>query len=184
MTMRTRTALISVLTFLAWLVPGAVAPAGAAPYCGITWGSNPEGVLTGTGSQIVDVRAGQHDCFDRLVIDFAGKVDSVNVGYVPVVYGEGNGLPIPLRGGATLQVYVLGSPYDPETGNPTFTPSDPEELVDVTGWRTFRQIALAGSFEGYTNFGLGVRALLPFRVLILDGPGAGSRIVVDVAHRW
>ena len=182
--MRTRTALITVLTFLAWLVPGAVAPAGAAPYCGITWGSNTEGVLDGMGAQIIDVRAGQHDCFDRLVIDFAGKVDSFNVGYVPEVYGEGNGLRVPLRGGAKLQVHVLGSPYDIETWEPTFDPPDPRELVDVTGWQTFRQIAVAGSFEGYTNFGVGVRARLPFRVQILDGPGAGSRIVVDVAHRW
>lgn len=30
----------------------------------------------------------------------------------------------------------------------------------------------------------GVRARLPFRVFVLDGPGSGSRLVVDVAHRW
>jgi hypothetical protein len=29
-----------------------------------------------------------------------------------------------------------------------------------------------------------VRARLPFRVLTLDGPGAGTRLVIDVAHRW
>jgi len=29
-----------------------------------------------------------------------------------------------------------------------------------------------------------VRARLPFRVLTLDGPGSGSRLVVDVAHYW
>jgi hypothetical protein len=45
-------------------------------------------------------------------------------------------------------------------------------------------ITWAGSFEGYTTIGLGVRARLPFRVLVLDGPVAGSRIVVDVAHQW
>ena len=54
----------------------------------------------------------------------------------------------------------------------------------MTGWTTFRQVAYAGSFEGQTSFGLGVRARLPFRVFTLAGPGAGSRIVVDVAHRW
>ena len=42
----------------------------------------------------------------------------------------------------------------------------------------------AGSFEGYTSIGLGVRARLPFRVFMLDGPGTSSRLVVDVAHRW
>jgi hypothetical protein len=34
------------------------------------------------------------------------------------------------------------------------------------------------------TLGLGVRGRLPFRVFTLDGPGAGSRIVIDVAHRW
>ncbi len=42
----------------------------------------------------------------------------------------------------------------------------------------------AGSFEGQTTVGLGVRARLPFRVFTLEGPGDGSRIVVDVARYW
>jgi hypothetical protein len=38
--------------------------------------------------------------------------------------------------------------------------------------------------EGQTEIGLGVRARLPFRVFPLAGPGDGSRLVIDVAHRW
>ena len=70
------------------------------------------------------------------------------------------------------------------TGAATYQPANPAELVAVSGWQTFRQVAWAGSFEGYTTVGLGVRALLPFRVFVLDGPGSGSRVVVDVAHQW
>jgi hypothetical protein len=61
------------------------------------------------------------------------------------------------------------------------------ELVPVTGFSTFRQVASAGSFEGVTSIGLGVRARLPFRVFTVTGiPGSanGVRVVVDVAHRW
>jgi hypothetical protein len=58
------------------------------------------------------------------------------------------------------------------------------EICDVSRFRTFRHVAWAGSFEGQTTLGLGVRARLPFRVFLLDGPGSGSRMVVDVAHRW
>jgi hypothetical protein len=29
-----------------------------------------------------------------------------------------------------------------------------------------------------------VRARLPFRVMVVPGPGRGSRVVVDVAHHW
>ena len=63
-------------------------------------------------------------------------------------------------------------------------PANPCELANVAGYQTFRQVAYAGSFEGQTTLGLGVRARLPFRVFILAGPGDGSRLVVDVAHRW
>jgi hypothetical protein len=50
-------------------------------------------------------------------------------------------------------------------------------------------VVSAGSFEGYTTFGIGVRARLPFRVFVLDGrgsggPNVGSRLVVDIAHNW
>ena len=55
-------------------------------------------------------------------------------------------------------------------------------MTNVSGYQTFRQVAWAGSFEGYTTLGLGVRARLPFKVFTLDGPGSGSRLVVDVAH--
>lgn len=46
------------------------------------------------------------------------------------------------------------------------------------------EVVFGGSFEGCTTFAVGVRARLPFRVVPLAGPGAPSRIVVDVAHRW
>ncbi|MEZ5204746.1 MAG: hypothetical protein R2701_10320 [Acidimicrobiales bacterium] len=44
-------------------------------------------------------------------------------------------------------------------------------------------MAFAGSFEGETTFGLGVRFRLPYRVFAVEG-SAGSKLVVDVAHRW
>ena len=69
-------------------------------------------------------------------------------------------------------------------GRPTYRPANPNELVNVTGYSTFRQVASGGSFEGYTTIGLGVRARLPFRTFVLPGPGAGSRLVIDVGHRW
>ncbi len=66
-------------------------------------------------------------------------------------------------------------------------------VAPVTNVRTGRHtcydrlvidLAGPGTFEGYTTVGLGVRARLPFRVFELAGPGTGSRLVVDVAHRW
>ncbi len=71
-----------------------------------------------------------------------------------------------------------------EAPTPTYAPHDRLHAVDVTGFRTFRQVAFLGTFEGQTEIVLGVRARLPFRVFFLSGPGAGSRVVIDVAHRW
>ena len=178
--------LLLVLAAVAATVLGLVAPATAAePFCGITWGSlEKTGAATGPAGVITNVRAGQHDCYDRLVIDMAGTSGAAyDVRYVPRVIADPSGLPVALRGGAFLQITVREPIYD-VNGNPTFTPADPQELVDTAGFATFRQAALTGSFEGVTNLGLGVRARLPFRVFTLAGPGNGGRVVIDVAHHW
>ena len=96
---------------------------------------------------------------------------------------DGSGHVVPTRGGASLQI-TLGNPSHDAAGNLTYAPANRSELSDVTGYQTFRQVVWAGTFEGHTDLGLGVRARLPFRAFELAGPGSGSRVVVDVAHRW
>jgi hypothetical protein len=157
----------------------------AAPYCGIYWGSLSKTAKITETAPMVNVRAGRHECFDRLVVDVrAGGADGYFVKYVNnTVRQDGSGFPVPLRGGARLEVTVVAPAYD-ENYRETYRPANPRELVNVTGWQTFRQIAWAGSFEGLSTIGLGVRARLPFRVFVLQGPGAGSRFVIDVAHHW
>jgi hypothetical protein len=164
----------------ALVAPG---PASAAPYCGQVWGSLVKSDPAMSQAQVTNVRTGQHYCFDRLVIDLNGPVGGYTVRYVPQVTQDGSGLPVPLRGQAFLQVTVNDPAYD-ANGNATYTPADPNELSNVSGYQTFRQLAWAGSFEGYSSLGLGVRARLPFRVFTLAGPDAGSRLVIDVAHFW
>ncbi|GAC1503203.1 MAG: hypothetical protein NVS2B15_25960 [Pseudarthrobacter sp.] len=136
-----------------------------------------------SSAPVTNVRTGQHYCFDRMVVDLNGSVKGYTVRYVPAVIQDGSGKEIPMRGSAFLQVTVNAPSYD-GTGAPTYSPVEPKELSDVSGYQTFRQVAYVGSFEGYTSLGLGVRARLPFRVIALEGPGSGSRLVVDVAHFW
>jgi hypothetical protein len=167
----------------------AVAPAAAAkrPFCRQPWGSNakqlgnndpgfPPTLLTG-------VRAGRDACFDRLVLDLSGPATGYRVEYVPQVTQDGSGAPIPLRGGAFLQIVLSAAAHD-QAGRPTYRPANRAEIVDVRGFPTFRQAAFGGTFEGLTTLGLGVRARLPFRVLVLPLPAGRSRVVVDVSHRW
>ncbi len=155
------------------------------PFCNLWWGSlaRAQG-STPTPGALERVRAGRHTCFDRLVLDLTGSPTppSYEVRYVPSVRSVGSGRPLPLAGGADLQILVrVPAVVD---GRPTLPVKDPAHLVSVTGWDTFRQVALAGTAEGQTTLGLGVRARLPFRVFVLDDPGGRSRLVVDVAHRW
>lgn len=174
-------AVIVMAVGLGFLAPG---PASATTsYCGLVWGSLVKTDPAMSTASVTNVRTGQHYCFDRMVVDLNGPVAGYTVQYVPTVVQDGSGLAIPLRGSAFLQVTVNAPAYD-SNGNVTYSPAAKAELSDVSGYQTFRQVAYAGSFEGYTSFGLGVRARLPFRVFTLDGPGSGSRMVVDVAHFW
>lgn len=155
----------------------ATAATAKAPYCGIRWGSLAKAAEPTATAPLTNVRAGRHPCFDRLVLDL-GRADGYHVRYVATVTQDGSGRPVPVRGGARLLVVAIAPDHDAGY-HPTFTPRNRRELVPVTGWTTFRQVAWAGSFEGRSSIGLGVRARLPFRVFTLPG-----RIVVDVAHRW
>ncbi len=168
-----------VVTALLVGLAGAPAAAAAGPFCGQRWGSKPKVVTTGSTGEVVDVRAGRHACFDRLVLDVEGDLDGYFVQYVDAVRHDGSGTPVPLRGGARLEVTATAGVVPTDA---FFL--DDGELVDVRRYRTFRQVAWAGSFEGHSTVGLGVRARLPFRAFILDGPGNTSRLVVDVGHRW
>lgn len=170
-----------IFTFVGLTLVGA-AGAQAAPYCGITWGSLAKSNSQMTQAQLTNVRAGTHECYDRLVVDINGKGAGYDVRYVSQVVQDGSGKPVALRGGAFIQVVVRAPSYN-QQGQLTYN-INRSELVNVTGFPTFRQVAGAGTFEGQTTIGLGVRARLPFRVFTLDGPGGGSRLVIDVAHKW
>jgi hypothetical protein len=172
--------LVLALAAVAVTVLGLVGPATAAePYCGITWGSTAEEARGPEGAAapaVTGVRAGRQACFDRMVVDLAGAAGAgYAVRYVAEVTRDGSGFPVPLRGGAFLQVVVLAH------GEGL---ADRSELVDTAGFATLRQVASAGAFEGQTTLGVGVRARLPFRVFTLAGPGTGGRLVLDVAHGW
>lgn len=158
-------------------------PGGTAADCrDIAWGSTTKSFARMSPSPISGVRVGQHRCFDRFVVDLrSDPAPGWFVRYSPL-FEPGTGDVVPLRGGASIEV-VVRAPTHTAGGTPTYDPPVPLEAVGVGGFRTFRQVAHAGSFEGQSSFGLGVRARLPFRVFGLEGSG-GTRLVVDVAHEW
>ncbi|MEV5375743.1 MULTISPECIES: AMIN-like domain-containing (lipo)protein [Streptomyces] len=169
-------------------------PAGAAPQqagraateakCEAGWGSLTKTATTSAYKPLLDIRAGKHECFDRLVFDVQGIGDhriGYRVEYVDQLHQDGSGDPIAVAGGAVLAVRVSAPSYDPNTGETRYPGRAGQPLtgVDLTGFRTFQDTRFASSFEGETLVGVGVRARLPFRVF-----QERNRIVVDVAHSW
>jgi hypothetical protein len=164
---------------LVGLVP--LSAGASAPYCGITWGSLAKTAAdTTVTEELTNVRTGRHDCYDRMVVDLNGPGTGYNVSYVDNVYADGSGQLIPLAGGAKLKIVVKAPTYN-EQGVQTYpgVTGQPLPGVNLSGYQTFRQAKFAGSFEGQSTIGLGVRARLPFRVFKLD-----NRVIIDVAHFW
>ena len=167
------------------LAVGTSAPSASATVCEARWGSLVKQRDPYTSKQITDVRSGRHRCFDRLVIDVNGSGEGepgYRVKYAEQVTKDGSGAIVSLRGGARLRIIIKAPAY--ADGKLTYKAANWQELVDVSGYRTFRQVAWGGTFEGQTTIGLGVRARLPMRVLVLDDPGGAHRVVIDVAHVW
>jgi len=185
-----KTAISRIVAVLALVLPALLIPATAhaAPYCGVRWGSLPKSSTAAVNpasvpGDLIAIRSGRHTCYDRLVFDVDGSTQGYHVRYVDQVRMDGSGAVVPTAGGARLQV-VVGAPSYDEQGMETFAPPAGQRMIDVSGYRTFREVTWAGSSEGQSSAGLGVRARLPFRVSTIAGPGSTSRVVVDVAHRW
>ena len=182
-------ALLAVVASTLVVAGAPTATAHTAPYCGIRWGSLAKSAPEGTRATVAGVRVGRHACFDRLVIDLGGKpAAGYSVHYTDRFATVGSGERIDVAGGAMLMVNVRAPAYDANgratlPWRPGAHPVTPQQFA-AGGFATFRDLAYGGSFEGETDFGLGVRARLPFRVFQLDGPGGGSRLVIDVAHKW
>jgi len=136
------------------------------------------------------VRAGQHECFDRVVFDVNGSAAvGYSVRYVPVVSEDGSGHPMPVPGSAALEVVVHAPEqgYDDSGHQPGVVLARSGDYFytesQLAGWRSLRQVRYAGSFEGQTTIAVGVRTRVPFRVFtLLNARDQIMRVVLDVAH--
>lgn len=180
------TALAFGLTLAALTAAPAEDQAFASSGCSVSWGSLSKSGADFSQGEITNLRSGRHHCYDRLVVDLQGSSASSGylVRYRDVVRQFGSGRVVPLRGGAKLEVIVRAPAHDDDYVA-TYSPADKAEAVDVSEYSTFRQVAFAGTFEGQSLIGIGVRARLPMRVFTIAGPsGSGSRLIIDVAHHW
>lgn len=188
---RRTTPRIALMAFLAVLTLGIAAcqplpgpgAGGASSNCSdMKWGSKAKVASRMSPSPIHRVRVQRHRCFDRMIIDLRSSPGAGWSARYTTVTSPGAGNTVALRGSASIEIVAQAPAYD-NKGKATFNPANPKELANLAGFDVFRQIAFAGSFEGQTTFGIGVRSRLPFRVWSEDG-SSGTKIVIDVGRRW
>ena len=81
--------------------------------CEVSWNTAPDTEQIDSGANetlgyLTKARVGLHDCYDRVVFDFAGATGGVeargfDVRYVDQVTQDGSGNPVPVQGDAFLQ---------------------------------------------------------------------------------
>jgi hypothetical protein len=122
---------------------------------------------------LVDVRAGRHPDFDRVVFEFRGAVPQHRIDYVDQLVQDGSGDPVAVDGAADLEVVFQGANAHDVDGTPTVSPRR-----FSPGLPAVKELAQVGDFEAVVSYGIGVDRERPITVSTLSGP---SRLVVDIS---
>lgn len=127
-------------------------------------------------SQLVDVRVGEHEGYDRVVFEFDGAVPEYILSQASPPYVEDpSGLPIEVGGDAVWQLVMLGGTrvtpdYETSYDGPVSFERDFEKLVHLVE---------AGDFEAVSTRYIGMTGESCARILALDDP---TRLVIDIEH--
>lgn len=136
--------------------------------------------VTGVGTighaQIIDVRVGQHDGYDRVVFEFSNGIPEFRVEPdEPPFHADGSGFEIDVDGEGFLRMTLLGGTKVSPVGGityqgPTEFEPDFDELVHLVE---------GGDFEAVSTWYAGLRTPPCIRVLTLSDP---ARLAIDIQH--
>jgi len=125
---------------------------------------------------IVDVRVGSHDDYDRVVFEFDSGIPEFTVDSAePPFFEDGSGFPVDVEGEAFLALVMRGGTKQTDTGESSYdgpTDFDPglARLVDLVE---------GGDFEAQSTWYFGLAGEACTRVFTLSEP---DRLVIDVEH--
>ena len=121
---------------------------------------------------LTDVRVGEHEGFDRIVLEFSGTgAPGWVVDYADEAVLDGSGEAVALDGDAFLDIYASGTTW------PAPDYYDGPSRVEPQGGDV-ADVFVGGTFEGSTQVIAGIDGgPVPFRVFALTDP---TRLVVDV----
>ena len=134
-----------------------------------------------TGSKTVDraqlmaVRVGTHDGYDRVVFEFADGVPAFTLDKAtPPLLEDASGRELDVSGNAFWQLVMRDASRADLNGHPTFTKTDFNP-----NFPKLTELIEGGDFEAVSTWYFGLDADSCVRVLSLDHP---SRLVFDIEH--
>ena len=127
---------------------------------------------------VVDLRAGRHEGYDRVVLELAGDGrPGWFAQYREVPRHQGRGNRADVRGQTVLEVSVTGVRYPNERGTEQY---EGPQVLRPRGTRVVTEVLRGSIYEGHQQLFIGIGAReQPFRVFRLPDP---PRVVVDVQH--
>jgi hypothetical protein len=136
--------------------------------------------VTGVGStvraQIVAVRVGEHDGYDRIVWEFEAGIPEFSVeAATPPFTQDASGLPLEVEGEAFLKIVLQGGTRQHPDGGTTFDgptefPAGFPKLVELIG---------GGDFEAVSTWYAGMTDTACVRVITTADP---ARLIIDLEH--
>jgi hypothetical protein len=128
--------------------------------------------------KVTNLRVGQHDSFDRVVIDLRGKMTGYRVRFVKSLHYDGSGEPVPLQGKRFVSVVLFPANAHDQAGNSVYQ----GPTLQQYGFPSLRGVAFTGDFEAQVSFGISLTHKAPFRVKELTDPNGPDRLVIDFKH--
>ena len=130
-------------------------------------------------ANIVDVRVGTHEDYDRVVFEFSQGLPEITLSRAtPPFQQDPSGLPLDVEGDSFLGLVMRGG--SKQTDDNTSSYDGPTEFDP--GFETLVDLVEAGDFERQSTWYLGLSAETCVRVMQLVGEGGAPRLVIDVQH--
>jgi hypothetical protein len=126
---------------------------------------------------LVEIRAGHHPGFDRLVFEFEGPLpERTSVRWAERITNDPSGLPVAVQGHAYLNVIMAHVTAHKDTPGWVTTYGPRRRAYDLPN---IAHVVAAGDFEAYVSFGVGLMKRTEIlRTARLRDP---SRYVIDVS---
>ncbi|MEV1286205.1 hypothetical protein [Micromonospora sp. NPDC049679] len=135
---------------------------------------------------LVEIHAADHPegspGYSRFSFYFRGAFPSYQVQYVPRVTQDGSGEPIKLTGNSFLRLQFTPAQAHDGKGRPSIRKAPGSAL----GFPTLRSYGMAGDYEGYVTYGLGIQVaansgqVMPIRIGEMIRPDGFHVVAVDV----